>query len=52
MRRPHRATRATADGAASRVELDLAVAAAVSDHGLVHHRNEDSFALEVTGEGA
>ena len=29
-----------------RVELDLGTAAAVSDQGLVHHRNEDSFHLE------
>jgi PPM family protein phosphatase len=33
---------------ATRVELDLAIAAAVSDQGLVHRRNEDSFHLEVT----
>jgi PPM family protein phosphatase len=33
--------------AATRIELDLAVAAAVSDQGRVHHRNEDSFHLEV-----
>ena len=33
--------------ATTRVELDLAIAAAVSDQGLVHHRNEDSFHLEV-----
>ena len=39
-----------ADGAARRVELDLAIAATVSDQGLVHRRNEDSFHLEVTGE--
>ena len=38
------------DAPATRVEVDLAVAAAVSDQGLVHHRNEDSFHLEVTGE--
>ncbi|MBV8217569.1 MAG: protein phosphatase 2C domain-containing protein [Solirubrobacterales bacterium] len=30
-----------------RVELDLGTAAAVSDQGLVHRRNEDSFRLEV-----
>lgn len=36
--------------AATRVELDLAIAAAVSDQGLVHHRNEDSFYLEVAGD--
>ena len=35
------------DAPATRVELDLAIAAAVSDQGLVHHRNEDSFHLEV-----
>ncbi|HTU85812.1 MAG TPA: protein phosphatase 2C domain-containing protein [Solirubrobacteraceae bacterium] len=32
---------------AARTELDLAVAAAVSDQGRVHHRNEDAFHLEV-----
>ena len=37
------------DAPATRIELDLAVAAAVSDQGLVHHRNEDSFHLQVTG---
>ena len=31
----------------SRVELDLAGAAAISDQGLVHRRNEDAFHLEV-----
>jgi serine/threonine protein phosphatase PrpC len=30
-----------------RVELDLNIAAAVSDRGLVHRRNEDAFGLEV-----
>jgi serine/threonine protein phosphatase PrpC len=34
----------------SRVELDLVIAAAVSDQGLVHRRNEDAFHLEVTSE--
>ena len=34
-----------------RVELDLAVAAAVSDRGRVHGRNEDSFFLEVSDGG-
>ena len=34
-----------------RVELDLAVAAAVSDRGRVHRRNEDSFFLEVSDGG-
>jgi serine/threonine protein phosphatase PrpC len=33
-----------------RVELDLGVAAAVSDRGKVHRRNEDSFHVEVAGE--
>jgi PPM family protein phosphatase len=33
-----------------RTELDLALAAAVSDRGRVHGRNEDSFFLEVIGE--
>ncbi len=34
-----------------RTELDLAVAAAVSDRGRVHRRNEDSFFLEVSDGG-
>lgn len=34
-----------------RIELDLAVAAAVSDRGRVHSRNEDSFFLEVSDGG-
>jgi serine/threonine protein phosphatase PrpC len=34
-----------------RIELDLAVAAAVSDRGRVHKRNEDSFFLEVSDGG-
>lgn len=33
----------------TRVELDLVIAAVVSDQGLVHRRNEDSFHLEVSG---
>lgn len=33
-----------------RTEVDLGTAAAVSDQGLVHHRNEDSFHLEVRDE--
>jgi serine/threonine protein phosphatase PrpC len=33
-----------------RVELDLTIAAVVSDQGLVQGRNEDSFHLEVSGE--
>ncbi len=33
-----------------RTELDLVVAAAVSDQGKKHRRNEDSFRLEVSGE--
>jgi PPM family protein phosphatase len=32
-----------------RIELDLGVAAAVSDRGKVHRRNEDSFHVEVAG---
>jgi serine/threonine protein phosphatase PrpC len=35
-----------------RTELDLAVAAAVSDRGLIHRRNEDSFRLEVGPDGS
>ncbi len=38
------------DGPATRVELDLTIAAAVSDQGLVYHRNEDSFHLQVAGD--
>jgi len=34
----------------TRIELDLVTAAAVSDQGRVHQRNEDSFHLEVSGE--
>ncbi len=34
----------------TRIELDLVIAAAVSDQGRVHRRNEDSFHLEVSGE--
>jgi PPM family protein phosphatase len=33
----------------TRTELDLAIAATVSDQGRVHSRNEDSFQLEVAG---
>jgi PPM family protein phosphatase len=36
--------------AGDRLELDRVVAAAVSDRGLVHGRNEDAFALEVIGD--
>jgi PPM family protein phosphatase len=36
--------------AEARAELDLVIAAAVSDQGRVHRRNEDSFQLEVSGE--
>jgi serine/threonine protein phosphatase PrpC len=32
-----------------RVELDMGIASAVSDQGLVHSRNDDSFYLEVLG---
>jgi len=34
----------------TRIERDLALAAAVSDQGLVHHRNEDAFHLDVFDE--
>jgi serine/threonine protein phosphatase PrpC len=34
----------------TRIELDLVIAAAVSDQGRVHLRNEDAFHLEVSGE--
>jgi len=34
----------------TRIELDLVFAAAVSDQGRVHRRNEDSFHLEVSGD--
>jgi serine/threonine protein phosphatase PrpC len=34
----------------ARIELDLVIAAAVSDQGRVHRRNEDSFHLELSGE--
>ncbi|MGI8801792.1 MAG: protein phosphatase 2C domain-containing protein [Solirubrobacteraceae bacterium] len=36
--------------ASDRVELDLAVAAAVSDRGRVHRRNEDAFHLELVAD--
>jgi PPM family protein phosphatase len=36
--------------AEDRVEVDLALAAAVSDRGRVHRRNEDAFALELVGD--
>jgi serine/threonine protein phosphatase PrpC len=36
----------------SHVELDLLTAAAVSDQGHVHRRNEDAFHLELLGDGA
>jgi serine/threonine protein phosphatase PrpC len=36
-----------AESEQDRIELDLALAAAVSDRGRVHRRNEDSFFLEV-----
>jgi serine/threonine protein phosphatase PrpC len=42
-------------GARERVdrrELDLVIAAVVSDRGRVHHRNEDAFALEVMEDGS
>lgn len=34
----------------TRIELDLVIAAAVSDQGRVHRRNEDSFHLDVSGQ--
>jgi serine/threonine protein phosphatase PrpC len=37
---------------ADRVELDLTIAAGVSDRGRVHRRNEDAFALEAAAGGA
>jgi len=40
----------TPAGADDRIELDLGVAAAVSDRGKVHRRNEDSFHVEVVDE--
>jgi serine/threonine protein phosphatase PrpC len=33
-----------------RIELDLGAAAAISDQGRVHHRNEDAFHLELIGD--
>jgi len=36
--------------AGDRIELDLAIAAAVSDRGRVHHRNEDAFRVEVVAD--
>ena len=33
-----------------RIELDLGGAAAISDQGRVHHRNEDAFHLELVGD--
>ena len=33
-----------------RIELDLGAAAAISDQGRVHHRNEDAFHLELVGD--
>jgi PPM family protein phosphatase len=33
-----------------RLELDLGAAAAISDQGRVHHRNEDAFHLELVGD--
>ncbi len=41
-----------ASGPHDRTELDLTLAAAVSDRGLVHSRNEDSFQLEVASDGS
>ena len=33
-----------------RIELDLGAAAAISDQGRAHHRNEDAFHLELVGD--
>lgn len=38
--------------ASDRIELDLAVAAAVSDRGRAHRRNEDAFRVEVVAQGS
>lgn len=38
------------EAVATRMELDLGIAAAVSDQGLKHHRNEDSFQMRVADE--
>jgi serine/threonine protein phosphatase PrpC len=38
--------------AGDRLELDLGIAAAVSDRGCVHRRNEDAFCLQAIGERA
>jgi len=38
------------EGSTDRIERDLLRAAAVSDRGLVHHRNEDAFFLEIVGD--
>ncbi len=38
--------------AEQRVELDLTIAAVVSDQGRVHRRNEDAFHLEVYGQSS
>jgi serine/threonine protein phosphatase PrpC len=45
----HEAPPARFPDEADRVELDLGTAAAVSDRGLVHRRNEDAFHVEVLG---
>jgi serine/threonine protein phosphatase PrpC len=39
-----------APSSADRIELDLTIAAAVSDRGRVHRRNEDAFFLEVAAD--
>jgi PPM family protein phosphatase len=39
------------DSEQDRVEVDLGIASAVSDRGKVHRRNEDSFHVELDGEG-
>ena len=42
---------AVGDAAHHHVEVDLMTAAAVTDRGLVHHRNEDAFHLEALDGG-
>lgn len=44
--------RVTEEESSDRTELDLVVAAAVSDRGRTHRRNEDAFHLEVVRERA
>jgi serine/threonine protein phosphatase PrpC len=48
---PQQAAAPSSTGGGERAELDLGWAAAVSDQGLVHRRNEDAFALHVDDAG-